>query len=308
MGGNLGYSNGFIPDSMLVTFKTGWNSGEGAWKHQLSPGTYAKHLALVELARKNTGGTVSITDGWGAYRPYDSQVYARSLYGLGAAYPGTSSHGGFWENQETLAIDYDWGGAYGWDRDAWFRDVRVVGLTPGLIHPSRGNGYPDEPWHVVDLAPWAPPPQITQILEDAMSNPIINVVPKYGVHFSNGTLYVGLDDGSFEPLRPPFATNIRGIIGKAFFGGDGDGNKDTIPTLSQADFNALKVVWATMCKGRTDAAAVWAEGVHAQDAEGRGLYLDDKGAITTEKTSRPLKFTAAGFLASTNALANDTAS
>lgn len=164
----------------------------------------------------------------------------------------------------------------------------------GVIdNPSSGGGQvPAEP---------------EKILEDTMSsNPIINVVPKNGDHASNGTIHIGLDDGSFEPLRPPFATNIRGIISVGLLGSD-SGSKDTIPTLSQDDFNALKAVWATMCKGRTDAAAVWAEGVHAQDAEGRGLYIDAAGKITTTPTGKPLKFTAAGFLASTNALANDAA-
>lgn len=165
----------------------------------------------------------------------------------------------------------------------------------GVIdNPSSGGGQvPAEP---------------EKILEDMMSsNPIINVVPKTKDDWRGGTVYIGQDDGSFRPLLAPFATNIRGIIGKAFFGGDGDGDKDIIPTMSQADFNALGPVWATMCRGRTDAAAVWAEGVHAQDADGNGLYIDAAGKITTKVTDRPLKFTAAGFLASTNALANDAA-
>lgn len=148
----------------------------------------------------------------------------------------------------------------------------------------------------------------TRLLEDSMSsNPIINVVAKTGDDWRNGALHIGLDDGSFQRLQPPFATNIRGILGKAFYGGDGDGNKDTIPTLSQADFNALAAVWATMCKGRTDAAAVWSQGVHAQNADGHPLYIDGAGKITTAKTDRPLKFTAAGFLASTNAVVNELA-
>jgi hypothetical protein len=167
MGGNTGYSNGFIPESMLVTFATGWNSTDGNWKHQLSPGTYAKHLKLVALAKARKNRTLEITEGWGAYRPYDPQVLARRLYGNGAAYPGTSSHGGFWENQQTLAIDYgNWGWVYDWDRAAFYEDVRDAGLTPGLIHPDRGNNYPDEPWHVVDLDPWAPPPAPIQSEED----------------------------------------------------------------------------------------------------------------------------------------------
>lgn len=152
------YSNGHVPDSLLVTFKTGWSSNDGNWKHQLSAGTLQKHNRLVELARKRTGRTLEISEGWGAYRPYNIQEVARRLYGNGAAWPGTSSHGGFWEGQQTLAIDYgNWGWVYDWDRAAFYADVRAAGLAPGLIHPSRGNNYPDEPWHVVDLTPWTAP-------------------------------------------------------------------------------------------------------------------------------------------------------
>ena len=189
------YSNGYIPDNLLVTFHTGWNAAEGSWAHRLSPATYAKHLNLVALAKRNTGGDISVTDGWGAYRPYASQVYARQLYGNGAAWPGTSSHGGFWEGKQTLAIDYNWGPAYGWNRDAWFRDVRAVGLTPGLIHPSRGNNYPDEPWHVVDLDPWgavpstgggkAPEPEQEELEEDEEEDMAMK-----GAHYKIGDLSV----------------------------------------------------------------------------------------------------------------------
>lgn len=148
------YANGYIPSNLLVTFNVGWSAGEGEWKHQLSPSTYAKHLALVSLARRNTGRTLAISAGWGAYRPYAAQVYARKVHGKGAADPGTSSHGGFWERQQTLAIDYgNWSYVYNGNRAAFYRDVRAVGLEPGLI--SVGRGYPDEPWHVVDKSPWA---------------------------------------------------------------------------------------------------------------------------------------------------------
>ena len=150
----VAYSNGYIPASLLITFNVGWSAGEGEWKHQLSPGAYSKHLALVSLARRTTGRTLAISAGWGAYRPYAAQVYARSVHGKGAADPGASSHGGFWERQQTLAIDYgNWSYVYNGDRAAFYRDVRAVGLEPGLI--SVGRGYPDEPWHVIDKNPWA---------------------------------------------------------------------------------------------------------------------------------------------------------
>ena len=197
------------------------------------------------------------------------------------------------------------------DSDDW-RNARIVailaehGFIRNRLHvPGEQHHFEYQWWN--DRHRGEPVPggsDIIKLLEDAMSNPIINVVPKYGTHPSNGTIQIGLDDGTFQPLRPPFATNIRGIISVGFLGGT-DGSKDTIPTLSQADFNALKPVWATMCKGRTDTAAVWAEGVHAQNADGHALYIDTDGTITTTKTDRPLRFTAAGYLASTNALANE---
>lgn len=306
------YSNGQVPLSRLV------HVAGNIW---LPAGTLARWRFAVEYAQAKWGFTLRITgqgssswNTWNGYRPLSAQKLYRNAYGNMAAIPGTSSHGGTYRGQEVFAIDVDNWAALGWAR--FVEAMHAAGLTVNFVSPR-------EEWHVGDFNdPWTAPafagggsggevpvpkPIDTTILEESMANPIINVVPNSGDDWRGGTVYIGLDDGSFQQLRPPFATNIRGIIGKAFFGGDGNGSKDTIPTLSQADFNALGPVWATMCKGRTDAAAVWAEGVHAQDAEGRVLYIDDAGKITTTVTSKPLKFTAAGFLASTNALANDAA-
>lgn len=156
MGGGPRFQNGRIPDNVLITFGSGWSSGEGNWTHRLSVGTYMKHKNLVALAKQHTGKTLQITAGNNAYRDYEAQVYARKMHGNGAAVPGTSSHGGWWEGQNTLAIDYhNWSYVYGGSRTAFYADVRAVGLTPGLISVPRG--YPDEPWHVVDLDPWAVP-------------------------------------------------------------------------------------------------------------------------------------------------------
>lgn len=150
----MAWKNGYIPEGELVIFKRGRNSIDGDWYHGLTPGTYAKHLALVVRAEGRTGRILEISDGWGAYRPYAAQIIARNRYGNGAAVPGTSSHGGFWEGRETLAIDYgNWAYVYGGDRAAFYADQRAVGLTPGMIEPNRG--YPDEPWHSIDMAPRA---------------------------------------------------------------------------------------------------------------------------------------------------------
>lgn len=166
------YRNGEVPASWLTTFATGWLPVEGTWKHQLPPATYRKHLALVALAKRNTGRVLKISEGWGAYRPLNIQEYAKRIHGRWAATPGTSSHGMFWEGRQCAAIDYgNWGSVYNWDRDAFYRDVRAVGLVPGLISVARG--YPDEPWHVVDLDPWAPVPASG----GTTSNPISALVP-----------------------------------------------------------------------------------------------------------------------------------
>ena len=153
------YSNGYIPADLLVTFASGTNN-DGYWEHQLSPGTLAKHRALVARVKARKGGDLRLTPGWSCYRPYYWQVVARRLYGIGAATPGTSSHGGFWEGKQTLAMDYhNWSTIYGANREEWFADCCAVGLAPAMIMRSRG--YPDEPWHVIDLDPWAPAPAFT---------------------------------------------------------------------------------------------------------------------------------------------------
>ena len=151
------YSNGYIPTDLLVTFERGYNDTDGHWNHSLSAATYSRHLALVARAQARTGRTLTISDGWGAYRPYAAQVIARNVYGNGAAWPGTSSHGGFWEGQQTLAMDYsNWSWVYDGDREAFFADCRSVGLSPGYISAARG--YVDEWWHVIDLDPWSATP------------------------------------------------------------------------------------------------------------------------------------------------------
>lgn len=151
------YPNGQIPESELVIFNRGvtvhtLSNGERItenWYQGLTPGTYQKHRALVAL----TGGRLQVSRGFSCYRPLYGQSIARRLYGNGAASVGTSSHGGYWEGRDTMAIDYgNWSAVYGGNREAFYADCRKVGLSPGLISPGRG--YPDEPWHVIDFEPW----------------------------------------------------------------------------------------------------------------------------------------------------------
>lgn len=157
--------------------------------------------------------------------------------------------------------------------------------------PAGGGGEPFDP---------------KRFLEDAMTNPLVNVIQNYGLPPANGTVFVGLDDGTFEALQPPYHNNIRGILSVTFLGGT-SGTTDIIPTLSVDDFNAVKRVWAQMKKGRTDAAAVVSFLVQAQDAEGRPLFVGADGKPTTTPTATPLRFDLGGYIASTNALAHELA-
>lgn len=150
------YPNGQIPEHELIIFNRGrtihrLNDGSTLvedWYQGLTPGTYQKHLALVN----RTGGRLQLTRGFSCYRPLYGQAIARKLYGNGAARVGTSSHGGVWEGRDTLAMDYaNWYAVFG-SRDAFYAACRAVGLEPGLISEERG--YPDEPWHVIDGQPW----------------------------------------------------------------------------------------------------------------------------------------------------------
>lgn len=192
------YTNGNIPRDLLVSFASGYNKIDGNWEHLLPKATYHKHLNLVELARRRTGKLLRITDGWGAYRPLHAQVTVRAYYAsigqpLQAAWPGTSSHGGLWEGKRTAAMDYDWGNIYGWNRENWYADVRAAGLHPGLIHPSRNDSYPDEPWHVIDLDPWGAVPKL--LTEAAQPKPVLegeemNTISWKGHIFTVGQEYI----------------------------------------------------------------------------------------------------------------------
>ena len=158
------YANGFWPDSALpVVLGEGYNSTDGKWHHRATEHTAWCWQELQRIALAHTGRLLTITPGFGLYRPYAAQVRAREIYGMGAAWPGASSHGGYWERKDSLAIDvWNWEWVYAKfgsrARAEFFADCRKAGFEPGLIHPSRGNGYPDEPWHIIDLHPFAPIP------------------------------------------------------------------------------------------------------------------------------------------------------
>ena len=164
----MNYANGRFPLNGFKLIAKG-NDGDGYWEHRITPGTLHKWERLKTIAFNRTRRFLALSTGWSAYRPYEAQVAYRKIYGNGAATPGTSSHGMLWEGRICLALDVgNWSWVYGGDREQWFADCRAAGFTPGLIHPSRGNNYPDEPWHIIDFTPWATPPAPTNIQEEDM--------------------------------------------------------------------------------------------------------------------------------------------
>lgn len=168
----LTYRNGYVPRSATIVFGSGRDSFGRYYEWRLPPRTYRKHLALVARALKRTGRRLSPSQGWSCDRPIAEQVFARQIHGLGAADPGSSSHGGNWAGPvtnwvrvDTAAIDYhNWAWVYekygDRARAEFFADCRAVGLTPGgIARPA----FPDEPWHVIDLDdPYGPLPAGTE--------------------------------------------------------------------------------------------------------------------------------------------------
>lgn len=220
---------------------------------------------------------------FGDVRWWNGTRYVR-YSGLGTvAAPRTSNH----EIQgTTAAVDVaDSGGAgigtWGSERSNWLRaNAANYGLIP------EGFNF-KEAWHYAVPNIFNPvpaggavvSPDIEQILEDAMANPIIDV---------NSTLWIGRNDGTFEQYETWKAPNSRGIITHVFFGGKG--TEDKIPKLNAADFEVAKTVWRQMCKGTAE--AVWSHKIPAQTADGQPV----KPAVA---------FRADGYLASTNAIANE---
>jgi hypothetical protein len=249
------YTNGYIPENLLVIFKRGWSKIDGDWYWGLPPATYARHLALVALARKrNPNVTLTPTAGFSCYRPYWAQVIAQKVWGNGAATPGTSSHGGYWERRQTLAIDYhNWGQVYGWNQAAWFADARAVGLTPGMIMRSRG--YPDEPWHVIDLDPWGAVPAFAGVSTPfAPAQPIIEEeedMPGIRIHhqvFTNGNqAYVVETETGF--LIPP-AGHLAALV-KAY-----DIDLSKLPAVNEYDWNAVQYAKTYSNSGYPQASGV----------------------------------------------------
>lgn len=128
-----GFANGRIPLSLLVHL-----GGE----HYLPPGTAARWKWLQRVAYEKYGVWLIITVGWNAYRPYDVQVDYKRWYGIMAAEPGKSSHGGTYGGRIVFAVDVNNWAALGWDR--FVALCRLAGFTVDFVSPR-------EQWHIGDF-------------------------------------------------------------------------------------------------------------------------------------------------------------
>lgn len=227
------YANGFWPDSALpVVLGEGYNSTDGKWYHRATEHTAWCWQELQRIALAHTGRLLTITPGFGLYRPYAAQVRAREIYGMGAAWPGASSHGGYWEQQDSLAIDvWNWEWVYAKygsrARERFFADCRKAGFEPGLIRPDRGNGYPDEPWHIIDLRPFAPVPGGSAAVPPSVVRPDETKTPEEILEetlmsaISSGFYYETTRNGKKTTIYL-MVNNLRGTYHE-FTNGDGAG-------------------------------------------------------------------------------------
>lgn len=149
----MSYANGRYPLHLFV------HRGGNIY---LTPSLNARWDEAVRLGVEKYGVRLYITGdidglgGWNGYRPFDPQVRYRAHYGIMAAVPGTSSHGGKYQGREVFAADVaNWQAlAPGNPSLAWSRFVAlmtIVGLTVDFVKPR-------EQWHVGDFNPaWTVP-------------------------------------------------------------------------------------------------------------------------------------------------------
>lgn len=142
----MAYPNGEVPLHKLVHLGANF---------YLPPGTAARWRWLAAEGKRLHGVTFRITPdrdglgGWNAYRPLDAQYRYRAHYGVMAAVPRFSSHGGFYQGQEVFAIDVD-----NWSAIRWAQFVELcarAGFRTNFVKP-------EERWHIGDFNnPWVVP-------------------------------------------------------------------------------------------------------------------------------------------------------
>lgn len=149
----MSYANGQYPLHLFI------HRGGNLY---FTPSLNARWDEMVRLALEKYGVRLYITGdidglgGWNVYRPIGPQRNYRRYYGIRAAEPGKSSHGGKYRGQEVFAADIANVDALAPGNPSLARArltalARAVGLTVNFVTPT-------EWWHVGDFnPPWTAP-------------------------------------------------------------------------------------------------------------------------------------------------------
>lgn len=209
----MAWKNGEIPyDIVSVVLASGTDSN-GYWEFRCTP-TFAACWAFAKrYAEEHFGRTIYIRSGWNIYRPLFSQKIARNNACnqgncLGAAYPGSSSHGGEWRGRPCLAVDVDPNGLTWAQVD---EAMEAAGFEAGLITEQISGIKGGEPWHYILFIAFGPipaslnaSPLITPTPEEDPDMIIINV------KLFDGTTHVcGLGNGLFTHFMPEDLVGIH---------------------------------------------------------------------------------------------------
>ena len=153
------YSNGLIPESVLVEIGSGWDSN-GFWRWMATPATVARFRFAQRYSLEHFGREIGIRTGWNVYRPLASQEQARenacaSGNCAGAAVPVPAVRRRPRNGRDCLAIDVDPNGLEWWQVD---EAMAAAGFAVGLITEAMSGIPGGEPWHYIDFYAFGPVP------------------------------------------------------------------------------------------------------------------------------------------------------
>lgn len=182
----MSYANGRYPLHLFV------HRGGNLY---FTPSLNARWNEMVRLAVEKYGVRLYVTGdidglgGWNVYRPFDPQVAYRRHYGIRAAVPGTSSHGGKFRGQEVFALDIANVNALAPGNQSLANArltalARAVGLTVNFVTPI-------EWWHVGDFnPPWTAPSFGAVAINPGTTNrPEEDDMSQQSVRMPNGKIY-----------------------------------------------------------------------------------------------------------------------
>lgn len=147
------FSNGYVPYSVVSVVLASGTDENGYWEFRCTPSFAARWAFAKQYALARFGRTIYIRTGWNVYRPIDSQKVARTNACAagncaGAAYPGSSSHGGNWNGRDCLAVDVDPNGL-SWDQVD--EAMEAAGFSARMITEAMSGIAGGERWHYIDF-------------------------------------------------------------------------------------------------------------------------------------------------------------